>query len=152
MKMNLIHAALAVLALSLPASAAFAGIHDPISGVPVGLEHDPGGIVVVHGVTSGEGQFSFGDVKPGKYLIVIDGRGLALALKKIDPKGLPHTIHVTFGLAGQKPLVFTNQPFGGDAASLRIGGVTVAVGDLNGDGVASKAKPHNYVGIVSLLK
>ena len=72
------------------------------------------------GVTDDKGQINFGNLAPGKYMVVIDGKGLALALKKIDPKGLPHTIGVTFGLPDQKPIVSSDLPYnGGDAASLR---------------------------------
>jgi len=141
------YVALAALALSGTATLARQG--DPISGIPVGLEHDPGGSgIIARGVTDGKGQVSFGNLAPGKYLIVIDGKGLAVALKKIDPKGLPHTIRVTFGLPDQKPIVSSDLPYnGGDAANLSV---RVAVGDVNGD--SADAKKHNYIGTVTLVK
>jgi protocatechuate 3,4-dioxygenase beta subunit len=148
MKSNLVRAALACVALSLPASAAFAGPGDPISSVPIGLEGDPGSIVIAHSVTDGKGQFNFGNLKPGKYRIVLDGKGLALALKRIDPKGLPHTLHLSFGLAGQKPITSSDLPYsGGDAASLSV--------TLYDDGTGvdeNAARKHNYVGTVTLVK
>ena len=148
MKSNLVLAALACLALSLPATAAFAAPGDPIPSVPIGLEGDPGSVVIAHGVTDGKGQFNFGNLKPGKYLIVLDGKGLALALKTLDPKGSPHTVRVVFGLADQKPLVSSELPYSGrDPASLII-----RVDTGNFGGYLSKTKPHNYVGIVSLVK
>jgi hypothetical protein len=110
MKSNLVLAALACLALALPATAAFAAAGDPINGIPVGLEGDPGQIVVAHGVTDGKGQVTFGNVAPGKYLIVLGGKGLALALKKIDPKGLPATITI----------VVTVQPVGDSKPSALV--------------------------------
>jgi hypothetical protein len=137
----------AMAALALTTAAAFATV-SPIQGIPVGLEHDPGSEIIAHGVTDGKGQVSFGNLAPGKYLIVIDGRGLGAALKKIDPKGLPHTIRVVFGLPGQKPIVSSDLPYnGGDAANLSV---RVAVGDVNGD--SADAKKHNYIGTVTLVK
>ena len=139
----------AMAALALSTAAALAAPGDPINGVPIGLEHDPGGIIA-HGATNDKGEFTFANVKPGKYVIVIDGKGLSAALKRLDPKGLPHTIGLTFGLAGQKPLVTSSLPETFPIAANLV--VHVAVGDVNGDGDASKTKPHTYVGIVSLLK
>ncbi len=139
----------ALAALVLSTAAVLAGIGDPIVYVPIGLEHDPGGIVA-HGATNDKGEFTFANVKPGKYLIVIDAKGLSAALKRLDPKGLPHTIGVTFGLAGEKPIVTSSLPETFPIAANLV--VHVAVGDVDGDGDASKTKPHTYVGIVSLLK
>jgi len=150
MKSKLVRAALAVLALSLSATAALAAASDPIVGVPIGLEGDPGSIVVARGVTDDKGQVSFGNLAPGTYMLVIDGKGLALTLKKIGPKGLPHTIGVVFGLADQKPIVVTNQPYNGaEAASIRVSVIVTDPTDTVGN---AKTKPHNYVGIVSLVK
>ena len=95
MKSSLVRAALACLALALPATASFAAAGDPIVGVPIGLEGDPGSIVVAKGVTNDKGQVTFGNVAPGMYFVVLDSKGLALALKRIDPKGLPATITFT---------------------------------------------------------
>jgi len=94
MKSSLVRAALACFALALPATAAFAAAGDPISAVPVGLEGDPGSIVIAHGVTDDKGQVRFGNVAPGNYLITFDPNALGQALKKIDPKGLPTTITI----------------------------------------------------------
>jgi len=110
MKSSLVRAALACLAFALPATAAFAGVGDPIPSIPVGLEGDPGSIVVAHGVTDGKGQVSFGKIAPGKYLIVLDPKGLALALQKIDPKGSLHTFTI----------VITVQPVGDNKPSVIV--------------------------------
>jgi len=138
--------ALATLALTTAAALAIGG--EPINGVPVGLEHEPGGIVVARGVTDDKGQVNFGNLAPGKYLIVISADALNMAVKKLDPNGLRFTIVVTFGLPGEKPIATSSVPeLFPIAASLAV---HVVVGDVNGD--ASKTKPHNYVGVVSLVK
>jgi hypothetical protein len=42
----------------------------PISGTPVGLEHDPAGIVA-RGTTDGHGNVTFAKLKPGHYAVVL---------------------------------------------------------------------------------
>jgi len=84
----------AIAALVLSTAAVIAGVGDPIQGVAVGLEGDPRSIVIAHGATNDKGEFTFANVKPGKYMIVLDSKGLAAALKRLDPKGLPATITI----------------------------------------------------------
>ena len=152
MRSNFVRAALACLALALPATAAFAVGGMPVSDISVGLEGDPGSIVVARGVTDDKGQVDFGNVMPGKYRIVIDGPGLASVLKRIDPKGLPHVIRVVFGIADKKPFFSSGQPYaGGSSQSISISGIIVSGPDTN-QGDLLRTKPHHYVGIVSLLK
>jgi hypothetical protein len=43
----------------------------PITGTPVGLEHDPGSVVISQTKTNGEGVAAFKNVKPGKYKLAI---------------------------------------------------------------------------------
>lgn len=151
MRSNFVRVVLACLALALPTTAAFAAPGDPIQGTPVGLEGDPGSIVVAHGVTNDKGQVDFGNLMPGKYRIVIDGTGLASAMKRIDPKGLPHVVRIVFGLADQKPFFSSDQPYaGGSSQSISVGGIVVSADTNQGD--LARTKPHHYVGIVSLVK
>jgi len=42
----------------------------PISGTPVGLQHDTAGIVA-RGTTDGQGNVTFGKLKPGHYAVVL---------------------------------------------------------------------------------
>jgi hypothetical protein len=57
---------------------AFAKAGDPISGTSVGLEHDPGGVVISQTKTNRAGVAIFQNVKPGKYRAQIDwGDGVA---------------------------------------------------------------------------
>ena len=51
---------------------AFAKAGDPIPGVPIGLDHDPGGVIVSQTKTNSAGVAVFRNVKPGKYRIIID--------------------------------------------------------------------------------
>ena len=110
MKSSLFRAALACLAFALPATAAFAAAGDPIIGVPHRSRGRSDSIVIAHGVTDDKGQFTFGKIAPGKYLIVLDSKGLALALKKIDPKGLPATLTI----------IVTVQPVGDNKPSILV--------------------------------
>jgi len=73
--------------LTLTATAAFAKVGDPIPGIPVGLEGDPGSIVAPI-PTNGEGNVTFNNMKPGRYTFVL-----------IDTSTLkvPCRISVTFG-------------------------------------------------------
>ena len=151
MRSNFVRAALACLALALPGTVAFAAPGDPISGTAVGLEGDPGSIVIAHGVTNDKGQVDFGNLMPGKYQIVIDGAGLASAMKRIDPKGLPHVVRIAFSLADQKPFFSSDRPYaGGSKQSVSVGGIIVRADTNAGD--LARTKPHHYVGIVSLVK
>jgi hypothetical protein len=138
---------LAVAALVLSTTAAMA-TNEPIPGVDIIVKKDPGGLIVQKGSTSPTGQVTFSNLLPGNYLIELNGNALGMALKKIDPKGLLHTIVVTVGLPGEKPIATSSQPYSFPvAASLAV---HVAVGDLNGD--ASKAKPLNYTFTITLAK
>lgn len=59
----------AVLALILPLTA-LAG--DPIPGVDIALEQNPGGIIVGRGETDAKGTVVFPDLKPGNYSAAIN--------------------------------------------------------------------------------
>lgn len=72
----------AVSALNTPANAT-AGT--PIQGTPVGLDHDPEGIIA-HGTTDSKGNVTFEKLPAGHYTLVIDGKSLAASLKQMAPK------------------------------------------------------------------
>ena len=61
----------AFLAAVLIASPVFAKAGDPISGTSVGLDHDPGGVVVSQTKTNSAGVAVFQNVKPGKYRLTV---------------------------------------------------------------------------------
>jgi hypothetical protein len=61
----------AFLAAVLIASPVLAKQGDPIPGVPIGLEGEPGGVVVSQTKTNSAGVAVFPNVKPGKYRITI---------------------------------------------------------------------------------
>jgi hypothetical protein len=81
MKSNLAHATLACCALALTSTAAFATV-TPIIATPVILEHDPAGIVA-RGTTDADGNVTFRDLAPGKYVLTIDGPGLVAAMDRL---------------------------------------------------------------------
>jgi hypothetical protein len=88
MRSNLVRALLASVALALATAGAFAGTVTPIQGTPVGLEGDPGSIIVADGVTNSKGQVDLGILAPGKYVLVIDGKKLAIAIAKLAASNL----------------------------------------------------------------
>jgi hypothetical protein len=62
----------AFLAAALIASPLIAKPGEPIAGVPIGLEGDPGSVVISQAKTNGEGVAVFRNVKPGKYQLTIN--------------------------------------------------------------------------------
>jgi hypothetical protein len=61
----------AFLAAVLIASPVLAKQGDPIPGTDVGLEHDPGSVVISKAQTNGAGVAVFPNVKPGKYRLTV---------------------------------------------------------------------------------
>lgn len=61
----------AFLAAVLIASPVLAKQGDPIVGIVIGIEHDPGGVVVSQTKTNSAGVAVFRNVKPGKYRLTI---------------------------------------------------------------------------------
>jgi hypothetical protein len=61
---------LAAILIALPLFA-LAGPGDPISGIPIGLEGDPGSVVISQTETNRAGVAVFRNVKPGKYRLII---------------------------------------------------------------------------------
>ena len=57
--------------LTISATIAYAKIGEPISGVPVGLEHSPPDDIVARAVTNGEGNITFNNLKSGRYTFVL---------------------------------------------------------------------------------
>jgi hypothetical protein len=100
MKTNLVRVALVCAALALPATAAFAKQGDPIPGTVVGLEGDPGSIVIARGVTDSEGKVSFGNLAPGNYVLVIDGPGFVAAMDRLAPSAKKSSSGLSLGIGG----------------------------------------------------
>ncbi len=61
----------AFLAAILIASPVFAKVGQPIQGTDVGLDHEPGNVVVSRVKTNSAGVAVFRNVKPGKYRLTI---------------------------------------------------------------------------------
>ena len=120
----------AIAALVLSTAAVIAGVGDPITGTPIGLEGDPGSIVVAHGTTNDKGQVTFANVKPGKYLIVLDSKGFSAALKRLDPKGLPATITIVVTVqpvGDSKPAALVARYQGGGSSAGEFKSIAVTV-------------------------
>lgn len=85
MKSNIVRAAFASIIFALATAGTLAAPGDPIPGTEVGLEGDPEGIIVAEGVTNRIGQVDLGVLAPGRYIFVIDAKGLAAAIGKLAP-------------------------------------------------------------------
>ena len=83
MKTSLVRIVLACAALALSSTAAFATV-TPSQGTPIGLEHDPEGIIA-HAATGPGGRVTFRDLKPGNYVLVLSGKDLVAAMDKFAP-------------------------------------------------------------------
>jgi hypothetical protein len=73
----------AFLAAGLIASPVFAKVGEPISGTQVGLEHDPGSVVIAQTKTNSAGVAIFQSVKPGKYRLIIG----TILWPRVDSRG-----------------------------------------------------------------
>ncbi|MEI9993071.1 MAG: hypothetical protein WDM91_00640 [Rhizomicrobium sp.] len=93
----MIRAALACAALALASTAAVAGIGIP--SIPVGLDHDPEGIIA-HGTTNTDGSVTFRNLAPGNYVVVVDGKSLAAALEKLLTPAKKSDRGVSIGVGG----------------------------------------------------
>jgi hypothetical protein len=60
-----------IAALLFAVSLAHATAGTPISSVPVGLDHDPGGNLVAESKTDAKGNATFGKLAPGRYVVFV---------------------------------------------------------------------------------
>jgi hypothetical protein len=85
MKTMMIRAALACAALAMAGGTADATV-TPVSGTPVGLDHDPEGIIT-HGTTDAKGSVTFAKLVPGRYAVVLTGKDVATASDRLAKGG-----------------------------------------------------------------
>lgn len=162
MKTNLVRAALACAVLAFTMTAAMAAT-TPVPRVDVVVTRDPNGNSVIvtrdangttfEGTTDANGQITFKDLAPGKYVIIIKGDSLIRAMDRLAPPVPPkHDSGPSLGLSvgglfggggshhsdhqGAGPTQGSHGESGGAAFA---GGVYVASGDINGDGVRDSA-------------
>lgn len=131
---------------------------DPIPGIPIGLEGDPGSIKVSSTTTDANGAFHFSKVPAGKYkLIFPDGQparsitvGAKGSITGVASEGPDGKASITFnGQTASAPLRWTPLIPRPKEASIKMPskvaenesprptsrGIGVAAGDVNGDGV-----------------
>jgi len=140
--MTFARAALAGTILTLSATAAFAT--EPIVGIPIGIDHEPEGIIA-RATTDRDGKVVFPDLAPGNYVLVIDGPGLVASMDRIlqpPPKksggGLSIGVGGMFGGGGSHRSTTGGPAGGGSHGGTHSGGgisLQVASADVNGDGV-----------------
>ena len=82
----------------------------PISGTPIGLEHDPEGISVFSGKTDAKGQVSI-KVEKGKYKLIlgtIKAEKIVITITLMPEKGAPTTLPFELNKEGiQKGISFS---------------------------------------------
>jgi hypothetical protein len=81
----------------LAATAVFAAQGDPLPGIDVSMEQNPGGIVI-HARTNAQGVAVFGNVPPGNYTVKKGGQVIkTMTINRAGPVSVP----VTQGGAGK---------------------------------------------------
>lgn len=121
-------AGIGTAALVATATSAFA-VNNPIPGIDIIVRKEPGGSAM-RVQTGRDGGFTFAKLTPGTYTLTLDGKSLAMALEKLDPKptGTKQTILVGILLpAIQKTIVSSRQTF--DRAAPKSIAVTFTVPD-----------------------
>ena len=93
----------ALLALVSIASPVFASPGDPIPGTQVGLEHDPGSVVISQTKTNSAGVATFQNVKPGKYRLTVYVAGASGGVWKTENKAPRPPVVVEINVPGQAP-------------------------------------------------
>ncbi|HEX5275730.1 MAG TPA: carboxypeptidase-like regulatory domain-containing protein [Candidatus Rubrimentiphilum sp.] len=108
---------------------------DPIPGVPIGLEGDPGSVVISQTKTNGAGVAVFRNVKPGKYRLTIgtinwgDGSTARKPVSKISENESPlPTAIIGINIPGQAKVVRTISKAG---AHSRITAIAVDPRDVS---------------------
>jgi hypothetical protein len=118
-KITIVRVALACAALAISAGVADATV-TPIQGTDVGLEHDPQGIIT-QGTTDGKGSVTFAKLAPGRYAVVLTGKGAAAAIDRLAKGGRKVSgLTVAIAIGGGAP---TLHPVG----RARTGGVPEGV-------------------------
>jgi hypothetical protein len=97
----------AFLAAVLIAAPLFAKVGDPIVGVPIGLEGDPGSVVISQKKTDSEGVAVFKNVKPGKYRLVVYIATAGGGVWKTDDKSKGPAIVIKIDVPGQAAFKIT---------------------------------------------
>ncbi|MDB4907600.1 MAG: hypothetical protein JWO05_2384 [Gemmatimonadetes bacterium] len=156
---------------SLPSPEARAprAVEQPLAGVGV-LVKNNAGAVVLRASADVSGTFRLGELPPGSYTVVLDEASLRTSVRRQDPKleGPPNIIAVLVALllpartkVGAGTLTLSRAP----ASRAEPTGplvipfvVSVAVGDVNGDGraelrpSAGPASKRTYVGTITLVR
>ncbi len=154
MKTTIVLAAIASLSMALSSTAAFAAPGDPIPGIEVRLEGDPGSILISRGVTDDRGNVRFDHLAPGDYVIVIDGPTLVKAMDARAPSkpdrhggGSSLTIGIGGTFGGSHHSHEDAGPTGGERHSGRIGGAAVDPNDPSGNRVNNGGSSTGGVGL-----
>ena len=157
------------MAASLIATTSARAAPEPIPGVDIVVRRIPPRGSVIQTKTDAEGKFTIGALAPGNYSVdfLSWSWGTTNSGKADpDPKGTFHVVLVEILVSSvQTPVVSSRQTVGpGQSFSVRFTvpdtapGIRVVAGDVNGDGRTAlpggtaPAKPHQYIGTVTLLK
>jgi len=157
------------MAASLIATTSAFANNNPIPGVDIVVKRVPPRGSVIQTKTDAKGNFTIGTLTPGDYSVnCLSWSWGTTNSGKVDPnpKGAFHVVLVEILVSSvQTPVVSSRQTVGpGQSFSVRFTvpdtapGIRVVAGDVNGDGRTAlpggtaPAKPHQYIGTVTLLK
>lgn len=156
--------ALAALALlSVPVGSAIAqSAANPIPGIDIIVQKNPGGIVVARTRTDRDGHFSLGRLDPGSYVVSLDSRSLRRAVQGIDPSAeeTGSIIGILIGLlvpavqreAVQREVASAREPFRPGSRAQTIAVPFRVEESPRLAGTASMASRIGYRGTVSLQR
>ena len=157
------------MAASLIATTSAFANNNPIPGVDIVVKRVPPRGSVIQTKTDAKGNFTIGTLTPGDYSVdCLSWSWGTTNSGKVDPnpKGAFHVVLVDIYVTSvHTPVVSSRQTVGpGQSFSVRFTvpdtapGIRVAAGDVDGDGRpdlargTAPAKPHQYIGTVTLLK
>jgi hypothetical protein len=139
MKITFAAAKVAVIAaalLGLFAGSALATAGTPVQGIPIGLDHDPGGNLAAKTTTGRDGKFVFANLEVGTYTLSAKSPTRTANIKFSGLKVVNGDVSSSTGASAKIKITKKGGRISGmiiNGAPKRAG-IPVAAGDVNGDG------------------
>lgn len=154
MKKNFVRAALICIALALSTTVAMA-TNDPIPGVDIIVEKNPGGSVVIQTHTDANGSLTLRGLAPGDYVIEFGGKSLVATMDRlVPPAPVKKSSGSSFSLGiggmfggGSSRSNEGKGPVGGERNSGRVTGIAVDPNDPSGNRMNNGGNSSGGVGL-----